>query len=72
MLRCLTVPAEVWGEDVDAFVLFQQRMESAPVRAIDAVALFARPEFHLPAKQHIQGYNSCNSYAKTALVQLAI
>lgn len=47
------VPAEVWGENVNALVLGEQRMESAPVRPVDAVALVGIPEGQLAAIEHV-------------------
>lgn len=38
------VPAEVRGENVDALVLGEQRVESASVRPVDAVTLVGLPE----------------------------
>ena len=49
----VSVPAEVWSEDVNALVLLQQGMESTAIGSIDAVALVRVPEGQLPAKQHI-------------------
>ena len=44
-------PAEVCGEDVEAFVPVQQRVESTAVRPVDGVALVRCPERQLAAKQ---------------------
>lgn len=43
------VPAEIWGENVDALVLGEQRVEGAPVGSVDAVALVGLPEGQLAA-----------------------
>lgn len=51
--NCEIVPAEVWRENVNAFVLGEQRMESASVRPVDAVALVGLPEGQLAAIEHI-------------------
>lgn len=44
------VPAKVWRENVDAFLLGQQGMESASVRSTDHVAFFRGPEFQFSVK----------------------
>lgn len=47
------VPAEVWGENVNALFLGEQRMESTSVGPIDAVALIGLPEGQLAAIEHV-------------------
>lgn len=47
------VPAEVGGENVNALVLGEQRVESASVRPVDAVALLGRPEAQLAAVEQM-------------------
>lgn len=46
------VPAQVWGKNVNAFVLGEQRMESTPIGPVDAVALVGIPEAQLAAIKH--------------------
>lgn len=53
MQRIANVPAEVWCENVEAFIFGQQRMEGASIRSIDDVAFFRCPEFQFASKQHI-------------------
>lgn len=50
-LWCEAVPAEVRSENVNAFILGQQRMESTSIWSFDAVAVVRWPEGQLAAKQ---------------------